>query len=43
MRIATWNIEWFTDLFDDNGNILVDGEWSGRYDITRAEIGRAHV
>ena len=41
MRIATWNIEWFTELFDDDGNILADGEWSGRYDVTRAAQAEA--
>jgi len=41
MRIATWNIEWFTELFDDDGNILADGEWSGRHDVTRAAQAEA--
>jgi hypothetical protein len=35
MRIATYNVEWFSNLFDDDGNLLEDGEWSGRHDITR--------
>ena len=35
MRIATYNIEWFTNLFDDDGNLLADGEWSSRYNVTR--------
>ena len=37
MRIATYNIEWFTNLFDRNGRLLEDGEWSARYQVTRAE------
>mgnify|MGYP003681877492 CR=1 FL=1 len=37
MRIATYNVEWFNNLFDDAGNLLNDGEWSGRYDVTRRE------
>jgi len=37
MRIATYNIEWFNNLFDDDGQILEDGGWSGRQDVTRAE------
>ncbi len=37
MRIATYNVEWFTNLFDDDGRLLDDGEWSGRQDVTRAE------
>ncbi|MHC0053877.1 endonuclease/exonuclease/phosphatase family protein [Actibacterium sp. D379-3] len=35
MRIATYNVEWFNNLFDDEGNLLDDGEWSGRRDVTR--------
>ena len=37
MRIATYNIEWFNSLFDDDGNMLIDGEWSSRYNITRQD------
>ncbi len=37
MRIATYNVEWFSNLFDRNGNLLEDGEWSSRYKVTRAE------
>jgi len=37
MRVATWNIEWFTNLFDRNGHLLEDSEWSARYSVTRAE------
>ena len=37
MRIATYNIEWFDGLFDDKNRLLVDGEWSARYQITRAD------
>ncbi len=36
MRIATYNVEWFNALFDDAGQLLNDGEWSGRVNITRA-------
>ena len=35
MRIATYNVEWFNSLFDDDGNPLVDEQWSGRHDVTR--------
>ncbi|MDO5756029.1 MAG: endonuclease/exonuclease/phosphatase family protein [Rhodobacterales bacterium] len=35
MRLATWNIEWFNSLFDDEGAPLDDGEWSSRHDVTR--------
>src|SRR6056297_3428999 len=37
MRIATYNVEWFNALFDDAGRMLDDGEWSARYDVTRAD------
>ncbi len=37
MRFATYNVEWFANLFDKNDNLLVDDEWSGRQDVTRAE------
>ena len=36
MRIATWNVEWFSNLFDRHGRMLEDGEWSARYRVTRA-------
>ena len=36
MRIATYNVEWFNNLFDDAGTLLMDDRWSGRQDITRA-------
>lgn len=37
MRIATYNVEWFNALFDDQGLPLDDGAWSARYKITRSE------
>lgn len=37
VRIATYNVEWFDALFDDNGHPLEDGRWSARYNITRAD------
>lgn len=37
MRIATYNVEWFNALFDDEGNLLDDGEWSARYNVTRTD------
>jgi endonuclease/exonuclease/phosphatase family metal-dependent hydrolase len=37
MRIATYNVEWFVNLFDDNDRLLHDGEWSGRFDVKRAD------
>lgn len=35
MRIATYNVEWFTNLFDDAGHLLNDTRWSGRHDVKR--------
>ncbi len=37
MRIATYNTEWFSALFDREDNLLGDGEWSARYDVTRGQ------
>lgn len=37
MRIATYNVEWFSSLFDDDGTLFDDGGWSARYNITRAQ------
>lgn len=37
MRLATYNVEWFSNLFDDDGNLLDDNEWSGRHDVRRRE------
>lgn len=36
MRFATYNIEWMNSLFDDQGGLLDDNDWSARYDVTRA-------
>ncbi|CUJ89112.1 Endonuclease/Exonuclease/phosphatase family protein [Shimia thalassica] len=37
MRIATYNVEWFTNLFDEQDHLLMDDGWSGRQDVTRAQ------
>lgn len=37
MRLATYNVEWFTHLFDDAGQMIRDEGWSGRHDVTRAD------
>lgn len=37
MRVATYNVEWFNNLFDDNGGLLMDDRWSGRQNVTRAQ------
>jgi endonuclease/exonuclease/phosphatase family metal-dependent hydrolase len=37
MRIATYNVEWFTELFDNAGRLLNDEGPSGREKIARAD------
>lgn len=37
LRLATYNVEWFTELFDDAGGFLHDQGQSARYGVTRAQ------
>ncbi|SHG43017.1 endonuclease/exonuclease/phosphatase family protein [Cognatishimia maritima] len=37
MRIATYNVEWFTNLFDDDNRLVVDDSWSSRHDVTKRQ------
>ena len=37
MRIVTYNVEWFNSLFDDDGALIADDSWSGRWDVTKAQ------
>ncbi len=37
MRLATYNVEWFANLFDRNDNLIIDNSWSGRQDVTKAQ------
>jgi endonuclease/exonuclease/phosphatase family metal-dependent hydrolase len=37
LRLATYNVEWFNALFDDQGRMLADSGPSSRYRTTRAE------
>ncbi|MEJ6397683.1 endonuclease/exonuclease/phosphatase family protein [Yoonia sp. 208BN28-4] len=37
MRLATYNVEWFNTLFNDDGSLRDDDGWSGRWDVTRAQ------
>lgn len=41
MRFATYNVEWFDALFDDAGELLMDGGWSRRRDVTHAAQAEA--
>jgi hypothetical protein len=36
MRLATYNVEWFANLFDRHDKLIVDDSWSGRYNVTRS-------
>ena len=37
LRLATYNVEWFTKLFDKNGRFLNNNSQSARYDATKAQ------
>lgn len=37
VRIATYNVEWFVNLFDQRGRLLEDNHPSARYKISRAQ------
>lgn len=37
MRIATYNVEWFNSLFDDDGALIDNDGWSSRWNVTRAQ------
>jgi len=36
MRLATYNVEWFSSLFDNDNQLINDNAWSGRHDVTKA-------
>lgn len=37
MKIATYNVEWFDRLFNNDGDLINDGSWSSRWQVTRAD------
>ncbi len=37
LRLATYNVEWFNNLFNDAGDLLDDEQWSGRWNVTRRD------
>ncbi|WP_370303959.1 endonuclease/exonuclease/phosphatase family protein [Pseudooceanicola sp.] len=37
MRLATYNVEWFANLFDEQNRLVADDGWSGRQDVTRRQ------
>lgn len=45
MRLATYNVEWFNSLFDNDGQLINDDSWSSRWDVTKAQqtAGLGHV
>ncbi|EPX81202.1 endonuclease/exonuclease/phosphatase family protein [Litoreibacter arenae] len=41
MRIATYNVEWFSYLFDDRNELVHDDSWSSRHNVTKAMQAQA--
>ncbi len=41
MRIATYNVEWFSALFDRQNRLMLDDGWSRRHNVTRAAQAEA--
>ncbi len=37
LRLASYNVEWFTQLFGNDNRLLTDREWSARYNVTRGD------
>ncbi|MBV2360489.1 endonuclease [Thalassococcus sp. CAU 1522] len=37
MRIVTYNVEWFDELFDDRGQLIGGNSWSARHNVTRGD------
>ncbi|MCH2164931.1 MAG: endonuclease [Marinovum sp.] len=37
MRFATYNVEWFDALFDEEAGLIADHSWSARHDVTKAQ------
>ncbi len=36
MRLATYNVEWFSKLFDQDDRLIDDGSWSGKWNVTKS-------
>lgn len=41
IRLATYNVEWFSGLFDDQDALIDDDSWSARHNTTKAQQTRA--
>lgn len=37
MRLATYNVEWFSTLFDHNNRLINDTSWSRRRNVTKSQ------
>jgi hypothetical protein len=37
LRLASYNVEWFNALFNDDGHLIEDDQRSGRHGVSRAE------
>ena len=37
IRIATYNVEWFSVLFDASHHLILDHSWSKRHDVTKRQ------
>ena len=35
MRLATYNVEWFSKLFDQDDQLIDNGSWSGKWNVTK--------
>ena len=36
MRLATYNVEWFSKLFNQDDQLIDDGSWSGKWNVTKS-------
>jgi hypothetical protein len=41
MKLATYNVEWFNSLFDNDGMLVNDDNWSSRWNITKRDQSTA--
>lgn len=41
LRLATYNIEWFSNLFDDDNALIRDSSWSARHNVTKSAQAKA--
>lgn len=37
IRLATYNVEWFANLFDQKNALINDDSWSGRYNVQKSQ------